>query len=622
MTDSLSLEQRQAQAAQTVRRFVRRFQPAYQALACHAALPLVLTPELINYLRNECLRDQEVPWVAEVDLLLSDLCQPVGYELYALDTDVRAYLLGELERQYGQGRLRQVAKLLISYVKYLAETNPQANEKELETQQWAAMIYLDAGQRRDAVSQIAAQLQAGATTVERLGEDLVGQGELARLAEIATKFAPQLADYPALLDYASLVREVMAGESGIAAERLEQTYEVLPGQNLQLPESLVREVRRRQTLTATISSPVPDAVAVASAVVWPELQTLEFQTGRWVEDGTATAADWPPLTPQTVQVAELYFEEGIPQATDPEPEEPEPLRVPDADSPTDFITVEVATIVRDPSSDEWQVSRELREVERYGEPLAEGLTLEMVAIPSGEFVMGSPEDEPERYDREGPQHRVKVPGFYMGRYPVTQAQWQFVAGLPRVQQNLEPDPARFKGANRPVERVSWYDAVEFCARLSAYTGREYRLPSEAEWEYACRAGTTTPFHFGDTITPELANYDGNYSYNGGPKGEYRQATTAVDHFGIANNFGLCDMHGNVREWCLDHYHNSYEGAPTDGSPWVDEEAKGDKSRVRRGGSWHFHPWYCRSAYRNYNNPRESYNTFGFRVICVAPRALG
>jgi formylglycine-generating enzyme required for sulfatase activity len=149
----------------------------------------------------------------------------------------------------------------------------------------------------------------------------------------------------------------------------------------------------------------------------------------------------------------------------------------------------------------------------------------MVLIPGGSFLMGSPEAEPDRSDNEGPQHKVTVPPFFMGRYPITQAQWRAVAALPQIKREPRPDPSRFKGDNRPVEQVNWYDAVEFCARLSAHTGRAYRLPTEAEWEYACRAGTTTPFAVGETITTEVANYDGNYTYNNGPKGEDRRETT-------------------------------------------------------------------------------------------------
>ena len=183
--------------------------------------------------------------------------------------------------------------------------------------------------------------------------------------------------------------------------------------------------------------------------------------------------------------------------------------------------------------------------------------------------MGSPEDEKGRDEDESPQHRVTVSTFFISRYPVTQAQWQAIASLDKVDIDLKADPSRFKGDNRPVEQVNWYDAVEFCARLSRETGREYILPSEAEWEYACRAGTTTPFHFGETITTDLANYNGNYTYGSGPKGVYREETTPVGSFS-PNAFGLSDMHGNVWEWCEDNWHNNYEGAPTDGSAWLEK----------------------------------------------------
>ena len=161
--------------------------------------------------------------------------------------------------------------------------------------------------------------------------------------------------------------------------------------------------------------------------------------------------------------------------------------------------------------------------------------------------------------------------------------------------------------------------MEFCERLSAHTRRDYCLPSEAEWEYACRAGTQTPFHFGETLTAELANYNSNYTYNDGPKGEHRRKTTPVGQFGVANLFGLCDMHGNVREWCADHRHGNYEGAPTSGTAWLSE---GDQARrVIRGGSWDNTPWYCRSAARRAIDPDIALNDLGFRVVCSAPRTF-
>lgn len=280
---------------------------------------------------------------------------------------------------------------------------------------------------------------------------------------------------------------------------------------------------------------------------------------------------------------------------------------------------EVATlsIIKKPGWFGEKVTREINRsrgrAESFAEDLGNGVRLEMVTIPSGTFLMGSPESEPERAKDEGPQHTVIIQPFFMGKFPVTQAQWQAVASFPKVNIDLDPDPSYFKGANRPVEQVSWFEAIEFCARLSKAAGRKYRLPSEAQWEYACRAGTTTSFHFGETISPDLANYDGNYTYASGSKGIYRRQTTEVGRFS-ANTFGLYDMHGNVREWCADHWHDSYEGAPTDGSVWLSENE--NNYRMLRGGSWYLNPWNCRSASRNGYIPDDHHDNLGFRVVGV------
>lgn len=249
--------------------------------------------------------------------------------------------------------------------------------------------------------------------------------------------------------------------------------------------------------------------------------------------------------------------------------------------------------------------------------------LQIMQIPGGSFTMGSPETESLRTaQEEDPQHEVSVPTFLMGQYPVTQAQWRFVAGLEPVNRELERDPSHFKGDQHPVESISWYETVEFCARLTRHTTREYRLPSEAEWEYACRAGTETPFYFGETITTDWANYSGadeNYgAYGRGPRGTCRRATTPIDFFERANVWGLYDMHGNVSEWCLDHWHKTYEGAPEDGSPWLTNHE--DTYRVLRGGSWRDYPWGCRSAYRSMASPSDRLSFIGFRVVCGAPSA--
>jgi formylglycine-generating enzyme required for sulfatase activity len=275
-----------------------------------------------------------------------------------------------------------------------------------------------------------------------------------------------------------------------------------------------------------------------------------------------------------------------------------------------------------------------RTAQYFREDLGNDIQLDMMLIPGGTFIMGSPKKEEDSTDSERPQHKVTIEPFWLGQYQVTQAQWKFVAKLPQVNKELNPDPSRFKGNgstsltnNRPVEQVSWYDAVEFCDRLSNHTKRQYRLPSEAEWEYACRAGTKTPFHFGETITTDLANYNGKSSYGQGLKGVYREETTAVGSFGVANNFGLYDMHGNVWEWCLDDWHDDYKGAPTDESAWFNSDDKlSDKSKpaVMRGGSWPNNPQNCRSASRN-NDSRDErdgiFDNIGFRVVCVVGRTL-
>jgi formylglycine-generating enzyme required for sulfatase activity/uncharacterized protein with PIN domain len=237
--------------------------------------------------------------------------------------------------------------------------------------------------------------------------------------------------------------------------------------------------------------------------------------------------------------------------------------------------------------------------------LGKGVTLEMVYIPAGTFLMGAAPNEAEAQPSEYPQHQVTLKSFCMGKYPVTQAQWQAIMGN---------NSSYFKGENRPVEQVSWDDAKAFCDRLSQRTGQTFRLPSEAEWEYACRAGTPTPFYFGETITPDLVNYDGNNPYGEAPKGEYRQETTPVGSF-PPNAFGLYDMHGNVREWCEDVWHENYEGAPTDGSAW--ETGGGHGYRLLRGGSWNNRAVWCRAASRSEHSPVYRYPYVGLRVVRCA-----
>jgi formylglycine-generating enzyme required for sulfatase activity len=252
------------------------------------------------------------------------------------------------------------------------------------------------------------------------------------------------------------------------------------------------------------------------------------------------------------------------------------------------------------------------------EDLGGGVVLEMIRVPGGSFLMGSTDKEVGREPTEGPQHQVTVRPFFVGKYEVTQAQWSAVARMPRVSRDLEVNPSTFKENSKlPVHNVSWWDAVEFCQRLSRATGREYRLPTEAEWEYACRSGTTSPFYMGETIIDDLVNFDAHYPYGAAPKGEARKQPTPVGSLGAPNLFGIHNMHGNLGEWCLDFWHDSYNGAPTDGSHW---EAEGDAGmRILRGGSWYDGGEDCRSATRAKYPPDIKLGQLGFRVVMVAPQ---
>ena len=275
------------------------------------------------------------------------------------------------------------------------------------------------------------------------------------------------------------------------------------------------------------------------------------------------------------------------------------------ESKGDLFTFEVVTV----NNTGKVISSNQGSARQKFEDLGSGIKLEMVYIPGGSFLMGSPGNEGSRCSDEGPQHEVTLQPFYMSKYPITQDQYQAIMGN---------NPSHFKGGRRPVEQVNWHNATEFCQKLSSKTGKIYRLPSESEWEYACRAGTTTPFYFGETITSELVNYLANDSYGNAPKGIYRGETTDVGSF-PPNAFGIYDMHGNVREWCADDGHENYNGAPTDGSVWLD----GEKNlSPLRGGSWINFPSFCRSAVRDiYLRRGVHVSVTGFRLVCDGGRTL-
>jgi formylglycine-generating enzyme required for sulfatase activity len=248
--------------------------------------------------------------------------------------------------------------------------------------------------------------------------------------------------------------------------------------------------------------------------------------------------------------------------------------------------------------------------------IVNSIGLKMVLIPAGTFTMGSPESEKERLDIET-QHTVEISKpFYLGAYEVTQAQFQKVGGA--------PNRSRFKGSDLPVENLNWHHTNAFLARLSNLpaektAGRRYRLPTEAEWEYACRAGTTTPFNCGESLSAKLANFNGAFPYGGAEKGPYLRQTCKVGSY-QPNAWGLYDMHGNVQEWCSDYYDPDYYKS----SPKKDPHgpAKGvlstdykDFYRVVRGGSWLDEGRGCRSAYRWRAMPSDAYQIVGVRVVC-------
>jgi formylglycine-generating enzyme required for sulfatase activity len=255
--------------------------------------------------------------------------------------------------------------------------------------------------------------------------------------------------------------------------------------------------------------------------------------------------------------------------------------------------------------------------------ITNSIGMKLALIPAGEFLMGSPETELDRRADE-PQHRVRITKpFYLGVYEVTQAEYERVMGTnPSAFSTggLKPNKVSGNDTSRyPVENVSWEDAVEFCRKLSSRpeeqrAGRRYRLPTEAEWEYACRAGTTTPFHFGTQLDGREANCDGTYPYGTESKGQSLERTTTVGSY-APNAFRLYDMHGNVREWCQDWYEKDYYS----GSPVDDPQGPASASyavRAYRGGGWREPAARCRTAEHGWVHPFHRYRDMGFRVALV------
>ncbi|MCC5618378.1 SUMF1/EgtB/PvdO family nonheme iron enzyme [Nostoc sp. CHAB 5836] len=496
--------------------FANSFGEAHLDLACRAAFPLALTPELLYCLRENFVPD--APFIAVADILLF-LCQPVGYQLYELEGEVRNELFVYLKKRLRNQRLykQQLHKLsdfMVAYIRQQLKTNDYADEDLGATPHWTALAYISPKQ---AVHDIAN------TFKEVLHEKLENLVQFSSLMESYADTEPLInSGFQPLLTLSRGLDAKARGDEEMAEAEFEK----------------LRQEYGNQLEVAGVKFDIP--------IPGVELSNFEF---------------------------------------------------------------EVVTVNRRGEI----IKQETKQARYFTEYLGDNIKLEMVAIPGGKFMMGSADGEGHK--DEYPQHEVNVPPFFMAKYLVTQAQWKAVAALPKIERDLEPEPSHFSGDDLPVDSISWYDAEEFCKRLSQKTGRQYRLPTEAEWEYACRAKTTTPFHFGETITGKLANYDASETFSKEPKGEYRQKTTSVKTF-LPNAFGLFDMHGNLWEWCADIWQDNYEGAPTDGSEWINQIDNDNHFRVLRGGSWDDYPGNCRSANRIRNDPGNDDND-GFRVVCGA-----
>ncbi len=316
----------------------------------------------------------------------------------------------------------------------------------------------------------------------------------------------------------------------------------------------------------------------------------------------------------------LAFSINVPDLEEEKRSEKEPAEKPVV-QPVSLSVAEFKVLTSDARGK--AVETRIESTRFYNQEIPGAVNLEMVELQSGAFMMGADRIEMESIQRdyvkgvdrdmraelidriawESPQHQVSVSAISMSRYEITQTQWRAVASLPRVNLDLISDPSQFKGGNRPVENVSWAEAVEFCARLSRLTGRTYRLPTEAEWEYACRAGTSSPFNSGEALNPDWANYNGRKPYGASSRGEFRGQTVTAGSLGFANAFGLFDMHGNVWEWTQDG--------------WMIDQSEIESNsalRVLRGGAWDSAAGECRSGARQRMDLNYRSNNIGFRIV--------
>ncbi|MDF5712806.1 MAG: formylglycine-generating enzyme family protein [Rhizonema sp. NSF051] len=544
----------------------KRFGTAHLYLAYHAAFPLALTPDLLYRLWANFQLDIHgeilgIPWIAVADLLLSSLCDEVGHELYEMNVVVRNILLNRLQEddKFGQKRINELSDFLLNYVRQqLQSDDPDIKDFAL-AQRWIALAYTRSNQ---ATRELASALKSA------YSQDKADLIRLASLMETLAEPLGEWEEFQPLLIYARGMGNFVGGNLEVAKNELGKVIGkgneiTVAGIELPIPEQIrAKNLSRRQVIQYLGWGGVGfGLVAIAGDSSMPPQKPDSFSKN-------------PDFLPQSVLLKTVQFE---------------------------VVTVDEQGSIRD---------RRFSQANFFTENLGNGVTLDMVEIPGGTFVMGSPPGEEGGDSSERPQHSVTIQPFFMGKYTVTQEQYQAVMGN---------NPSNFKGAKKPVENVSWDQATKFCAKLSKSGRTTYRLPSEAEWEYACRAGTTTPFYFGPTITTALVNYDGNYPYGYAPKGEYREQTTNVGSF-PPNAFGLYDMHGNIWEWCLDIWHEFSDGTLVDGKTLL--AVNNNQTQSLHGGSWNYDALYCRSAYRDRYARDGSYDLVGFRVVVSAAITLG
>jgi|688.fasta_scaffold111040_3 formylglycine-generating enzyme required for sulfatase activity len=614
-----------AEAYDALSSFASSYGPDPLLLLLHASVPETLRPDILHLIQINFLAGPADP-SREADVLFAPFTTCLGGDYYRIDAQVRWHalaLLRSLYREESRGREVRVAELLWCHLEQL-ERGQRITAQTLlgdyiAVQRWVALAYLEPSDAARAFAQALRAVEAHASA-----DSITAY---AQLGGLAAALELPLAGEPELLTYAKGLDALAKGDEPNATRLLE----ALGDQPLQIGE-----------------------VSLKAPTQWLGHQ-VEKQLQRQLEEQLQRQLEeqkmWELVEQQPQAEAAISALERQPVATDP-PEVVVPtvaaIRLQRFSTTTCLLRQKSGRWQNRSGQDRWRQEHRQVQVEGFLEQLDleasaierlyRDVAITMVKIPGGTLLMGSPREETERSDDEGPLHEVKLESFFMGQTPITQAQWREVAGWQERpgeqwgrQLELEPSYHQNKGMQGenkprllavesnidqcPVERVSWWDAMEFCDRLSQRTGRSYTLPSEAQWEYACRAGTTTPFCFGETISPDLANYNGDFTYLDGPKGVYREQTSPVVLF-PANAWGMQDMHGNVWEWCADHWHPNYYGAPNDGSPRINPDAKEEEVRLLRGGSWFSHPENCRSAYRVSNHPGCRYDHFGFRVCCL------